>query len=516
MSIELFTGTKLAVAVLAFFVFLLLRRKPNSSGLPLPPGPAKLPILGNFLSLPKSSAWASFAWWGRQFKSDVIHLDVFGTSIIVLNSAKAAQDLLEKKASIYSSRPSQNMLNKLMGWDWNVANMPYGESWRHHRSLLQLGFRPKTAFHYQPQEVKSTHKLLRQILDTPQDLFAHARHSVTTTLMSVAYGIDVSPRDDPYVETARKALHGGFTAGVPGTFLVDYFSFLRFVPEWFPGAGFKTQAKEWKKNATDMVEIPFEVVKRRMENSTAERSFTSMCLEDLGEENDPYQELIIKESAAAIVAGGSDTLTSAFLSFVYAMMTHPEVQQKAQQEIDEVIGNDRLPEFSDEASLPYIGALVTEVLRWKTTAPICVPHMLTEDDTYNGYHLPANSIVIANSWAILHDEQSFPDAFAFTPERFLKDNKTPDTKNKNLTNAIFGFGRRECPGRSTATSSLWLMVASVLATFDIKKPRGVNGKDLNETEPEKYSFGVVNMPLPFQCDILPRSRGASELVKATA
>lgn len=82
--------------------------------------------------------------------------------------------------------------------------------------------------------------------------------------MSITYGITVKPYDDPYIETAEKALYGLVEAAVPGTFLVDSIPLLKYVPSWMPGAEFKRKAKRWRELAIKMVEAPFEVVMRNI------------------------------------------------------------------------------------------------------------------------------------------------------------------------------------------------------------------------------------------------------------
>ncbi|KAJ7469321.1 cytochrome P450 [Mycena galericulata] len=161
-----------------------------------------------------------------------------------------------------------------------------------------------------------------------------------------------------------------------------------------------------------------------------------------------------------------------------------------------------------QESLPYVAALVKEVLRWRTVTPIGFPHFSTIDDEYRGYRIPAGSIVIGNVWAILHNESMYPDPYAFKPERFLLDGKlNPAVRDPQ---AVFGFGRRICPGRHMAMSSIWISIASILATFDITKAVGNNGEIL---EPSfQYTSELVSVPLPFKCSIRPRSKDAAVLV----
>lgn len=80
------------------------------------------------------------------------------------------------------------------------------------------------------------------------------------------------------------------------------------------------------------------------------------------------------------------------------MALNPDAQRKAQAELDSVVGGDRLPQFSDRESLPYVNALVKEVIRWHTVAPIGVPHRSLEDDVYAGHFIPGGSIVMVNQW----------------------------------------------------------------------------------------------------------------------
>ena len=80
------------------------------------------------------------------------------------------------------------------------------------------------------------------------------------------------------------------------------------------------------------------------------------------------------------------------------MTAYPEVQRKAQEEIDRVVGSDRLPNIRDREDLPYVNAIAKEVLRWHPVGPLGFPHLSTEEDVYEGYFIPKGSIVIPNIW----------------------------------------------------------------------------------------------------------------------
>ncbi|KAJ7222152.1 cytochrome P450 [Mycena pura] len=502
--------------VCAFFIFAAtlygLYSRRNRHRLPLPPGPKQLPLVGNLFDVPSTLQWETYMRWSKECDSDIIHFNLAGTSVIVLSSLEATYTLLEKRSAMYSDRSAWTMVKELMGWDFNIALMNYGDEWRTHRRLFNGAFNAKAALKYRPHELIGTHVLLERLLQSPQDFLKHFRQMAGEIIMSVAYGIDVRPTDDPYVALAHKAMHTFSVAAVPGLYLVDTFPILKHVPTWFPLAGFKRQAAEWRKLSRAMLEVPFAETKRQMESGVASPSFTSESLYALKESDDIYyQERHIKCTAGTMYIGGADTTVSALGTFMLGMLTNPAAQKTAQAEIDAVTGGKRLPSFEDEASLPYVSAMVKEALRWKNVTPFAVPRNLKTEDEYHGYRLPAGSIVIGNTWAILHDEALYPDPYAFKPERFLLDGKlNPAVKNPD---SAFGFGRRLCPGRHMATSSIWITVASLLATFDIAKATDENGRVIEPSY--EYLSGGINTPLPFKCSITPRSKDAAALIQRT-
>ncbi|KAJ7625709.1 cytochrome P450 [Roridomyces roridus] len=479
------------------------------SKLPLPPGPRKLPIVGNLFDVPETLQWETYARWSKEYNSSIIHLDLAGKSMIVINSRDAAESLLEKRSSIYSDREDFPMVNDLTGWDF-----VFGDEWRIQRRLFEQSFSVNASSKLEPQQCLASGDLLKWMLSDPEDCIEHFKQMTGEFVMSLAYGIDVQPSNDPYVTLAHDAIGTLGIAAIPGRYLVDSFPILKHVPSWFPGAGFKWQAHEWRKLARGMMELPFAETKRQMELGIARSSFTSDNLDVLKDADAGqafFQERHVVSTAGTMYVGATHTTVSTLATFILAMLASPEAQKKAQLEIDAVTGGEALPTFQDRDSLPYISAIVKEVLRWKNAAPFAVPHRLTVEDEYLGYRLPAGSIVIGNAWALLHDESVYPDPHAFKPERFLLSGQLnpaiPDPE------AAFGFGRRMCPGRHAATSSIWIAVAYMLATFDIQKAVDSDGQIIEPTY--EYVSGLVNTPVPFKCSIKPRSPQAIALIRAS-
>ncbi|KAJ6549064.1 cytochrome P450 [Mycena vulgaris] len=495
----------------ALAVIYLLRPRTSRSQLPLPPGPRKLPLVGNLFDMPSEFPWEAYQAWSRQYDSDIIHLDFAGTSVVVLSSLEATDALLDNRSAIYSDRPGSPMLLDLMGWDFHLAMMKYGDEWRTHRRLFHQGFSVTAAQSFRPKERAATHGLLRRLLRTPEAFSAHLKQMAGEVIMSVAYGIDVLPADDPHIALAEETVQSFNDAN--GRFLVDVMPVLKYVPDWLPGAGFKRKAKAWRKLTRALNDVPFAEVKRQITSGTAPHSFVAESLQLLHESSDAhyYDEATIKGTAASMYSAGSETTATTLATFFLAMLANPAAQKTAQTEIDTVLGQKALPDFADEQAMPYVAALIKEVLRWETVSPLGVPHFLAVEDEYRGYRIPAGSIVFGNVWAILHDETMYPDPYAFKPERFLQEGKpNPDVCDPH---AAFGFGRRICPGLHMASASLWIAISCILATFDITKAVGEDGETIEPSY--KYSSGLTSAPLPFKCSIRPRSKATADLIEAT-
>ncbi|RXW21583.1 hypothetical protein EST38_g4282 [Candolleomyces aberdarensis] len=326
--------------------------------------------------------------------SDIIALEALGMNIIVLDSAEAVSELLERRSHIYSNRPRLPMICELMGWEFNIGLMRYGER-------------------------------------------CMAGHVV----LSIAYGIEPKAEDDPYIRISEEAIHYLVEAAVPGAFLVDIIPAMKYIPEWMPFAHFQRFAKTSRGHIERMRQKPFEEAKH---NASA-TSFVRERLEEMdrttGIDVKAYEEVVMN-TASAMFVGGFDTIIAALCAFMFAMMTHPEVQRRAQSEIDAVLPSGQLPTFEDRESLPYITAMVKEVLRWKPITPMAAAHVLDVDDDYKGYHLPAGSRnQIEWSRAILNDEKIYPDPLEFKPERFL-DSKEDGKEPCPDPWIAFGFGRR--------------------------------------------------------------------------
>ncbi|KAJ3516118.1 hypothetical protein NLJ89_g1326 [Agrocybe chaxingu] len=509
-------ATLLVAALVGLVLCIFARRKKGPyASLPLPPGPKGLPLIGNLLHLPKESQWEAYHKWCKDLDTDILYLNFAGTDVIVLDSSEAANELLERRSSIYSGRARFLMLNELMGWKFSFGFMEYGEQWRKRRRAMHLEFHPTAAAQFKPHSLRAARNLLNRILDSPEDVMGNLRYAAGETIIAAAYGLNIESKDDPYISLAKEAMHTLEIASIPGAFLVDDIPILKYIPDWFPGAGFKRNAKDWKKLALTMREKPFEAAKKNIAAGAPIPSFVSTSLKRMqeGSKGETLTEDIIRDVAAVLYGAGTDTTLSAMAWCILGLLERPDVLLKAQAEIDRVVKPGHLPDFDDESSLPYIAAIVKEALRWYDVVPTALPHRLEVEDEYKGYRLPAGSLIVPNAWAMLHDETIYPDPFTFNPDRFMKDGKfNPDIRDPE--HACWGFGRRICMGRYMALSSIWINIASIIAAFDIKKAVDANGNVIHPTH--EYVSALVRLPLPFRCSITPRSKEMEDLIRSSA
>ncbi|CAE6410773.1 unnamed protein product [Rhizoctonia solani] len=289
-------------------------------------------------------------------------------------------------------------------------------------------------------------------------------------------------------------------------FLVNLIPWLQYVPEWLPGAGWKRIARDWREHKERTFSGIYKWTKQRVIDGVDDYSIIASTLretETWGWSEETVDDFA-KHLGMVLYMGGTDTSVSALVTFVLAMVRFPDLQVKAQQEIDSVTGGNRLPTMKDQSKLPYVERLISEVLRWQPVSPLGVPHVAAREDVYHGYRIPKGAIMFGNLWAMSRDERIYTDPETFDPDRYL-DSAVPVLP-------AFGWGSRLCPGINLADSSLFIAISSILATFNISGPNGPDGtRVIPSTEPSSNS--LVYHPKPFQCSLDPRSELHAQLIR---
>lgn len=190
-----------------------------------------------------------------------------------------------------------------------------------------------------------------------------------------------------------------------------------------------------------------------------------------------------------------------------AMVLHPECQEQAHKELDAHIPRSRLPVLEDRPALPYIDCIIQETYRWLPVTPLGVPHHNREDDVYKGMFIPKGATVFANSWGMSRDERLYQDAASFNPMRYKP--KSEGGRDEPFPAFPFGFGRRICPGRALADTSIWIAVSTILSLFRVEKAHDPSGKELPQVG---MRTGLTSHPLPYDCQIQIRDSHAKALL----
>ncbi|KAI8994213.1 cytochrome P450 [Trametes punicea] len=493
--------------LLLFYLRSVANWQARARGRPLPPGPRRLPIVGNLFNAPSSwKPWVGFRRLIAEF-GEMVYLEVLGQSMLILGSPAVMFDLLDKHSSITSDRAFSPLIS-LAGHDFNLGFMPYGQWWRRHRRSFWQQFHPGVVSRYRPLQQAAVNKFLVKLLDKPKSCQELIRFCISAAAFNVVYGVEINDEQDERITLLDDVVVGLRNVTVSVQFLLEFIPVLRHLPPSTPWIGkvLKEIAASKAPNVR-LVEDEFAEAKTHVVRThlLARMSHTSQ-LQGASQE----EEKITKQVAAShIFDAAICQIFSTAQGFFLAMALYPEVQRKAHAELDAVVGPHRLPDYSDMEALVYISAIVKESLRWHNVIPLGVGHKTTADVDLRGYFIPAGTTVVPNVWSCMHDPEIYPDPDRFNPDRFILDEKLdPDVLDP--ATMAFGFGRRICPGRYFAEAGLFIMIASVLHVFEIHPPVDEHGRAINM----KYeqSHGLMSYPEDFECIVKPRSADAEALI----
>ncbi|KAH6606234.1 hypothetical protein Trco_005387 [Trichoderma cornu-damae] len=487
-SLAVAPGILFLIGILLYHLF--FREKPGIR-LPLPPGPDPLPILGNIRDgpppgVPDYQHWLSF----KDKYGPISSMTVLGQTAIIIHDKEAITELLEKTSLRTSARPKFKF-STMCGFGQYVTLLQYNDQYRLYRKLIhqQIGTKSLASQYADIQDVESKREAAAMILK-----------------LTYGYTIELH-QPDPLVKLIEQVMAYFSEATIPLSWLVDLFPALEHLPDWCPGTGFKRFARECKTIVDASADIPFNFVEKQMEKSTYQPSYTSKLIQVFKNDGKMAKEetaQAIKWTAAVLFAGGSDTTVSTLMAFVLAMVLNPDVQRKAQEEIDRVIGSHRLPAAGDQDKLPYINGIVKESLRYFPITPMGVAHETDEEITFRGYRIPKGSYILPCVWWYLNDPKTYPEPSRFVPERFLAPRNEPDPED------AFGYGRRVCLGRYIAQETLFLTISRTLAAFTIGK--AMQGGKPVDVEC-KHSTGLLDHPVEFPYSIVPRNEEYAEMIR---
>lgn len=466
----------------------------QKSKLRYPPGPKGLPFLGNALDIGPQRPQLTYAQWGKTY-GDIVYTPTFGQDIIIVNSEKAARVLADGRPEIYSDR-YRSSIYRVYGTYRMTIVMEYGNEWKTHRRLFHLSLRNDVIGQYNDLYLDHARQLLDNLLRDSTNIFEHFDLYAGAVVVELIYGRRVEGKDDPVFAMANglaEMLCKEVTAN--RVVLLKVLPFLQYLPSWFPGAGFKRNAARCRDMVTKMAELPFTMAKDEMEHGVLSHCMVSDMLK-----HGAVEESAAKAAVSSIYIAGAETTATVLKTVALVMILYPDVQDEVHKELDAVIGRGTLPTFADRSRLPYLQAVLYEVIRWNPPTPLGLPHVTTASDIYEGYYIPKGTMVLFNYWAM--KDHGYDDPDRFDPTRHLTSDGQLSPQARQNISIFFGFGKRACPGRFFAEHSLWAATAVMLSAVKFGKARDSFGKYI-DVEPV-FSHGLVSCPAPFPCFITSR------------
>jgi len=325
----------------------------------------------------------------------------------------------------------------------------------------------------------------------------YAGRYALNNMLTISFGTRTDTASDPLVERALAMAMEFMDLTGPWSNPIDFIEPLQWIPTRMRSRG--------RKLHDDLIEVYGAMilrVKARLDaGEHVPDCLAKTLIETQEQENLDWEDLCML--AAVFTLGGVHSTSGIIQWFLALIPSHPDVQVRACEELDRVIGRDRWPTAEDEENLPYIRAIIKEVQRVHAPFWMATPHCSSEDFVYQGQFIPKGTVMVLNCYTLHHNEERYPDSFTFNPDRYLGDNlscaesaKLPNVMERD--HWTFGAGRRICPGLHVAERELFLAIARLLWSFSMHE---IPGEPICLDEYEGLSGRT---PLPYNVQLVPR------------
>ncbi|EIN06320.1 cytochrome P450 [Punctularia strigosozonata HHB-11173 SS5] len=503
MELPLLAG--IALCALGYLIVRLSQTSRRRKG--LPPGPPTLPLLGNLHLYSPRLTYLLYTDWAKKY-GDVFSLILGPVLVVVLSSADAVREIMDRRSALTADRPACHF-DDIMHDGKYLTMARYSDDWRALRKAANSVLTPQSALKHVAIQRAESIQCMYDLLKTPKRLWWHLRRTSNSSIFCVLYGKRAPTSDSADLNAAFHAVEGVIELITPGNFApVDMFPILRYVPERW--ARWKTRCRE---------------------TENAERHVHSRMLQECRERVakgrnaniEPFMDVVVKRQqelqltdemvmwlGVVLMDGGSHTTPAFMQSFVMLLTAYPDVQRKLHEEIDAVVGGDRIPHLDDFDHLPYLQATIKETHRYRPVFPTCISHAASQELTYGGYFIPKGSMITVNLWGIYHDPDVFDDPESFIPDRFLESEfgVRPGVDGSVFKHTMpFGFGRRICPGRHVAEHALRIQTMDLIWGFDFTSEKCV------DIDFDAYEPNVMMTPKPFELDVKVRSRTHEKIIQ---
>ncbi|KAE8373971.1 cytochrome P450 [Aspergillus bertholletiae] len=486
------------VALVQFLKPTDLKWSPGKKRWAMPPGPPGVPVLGNLRQMMEARRGAlSFNKWLASLVpyGEMVTLHMGSKTWVVLNSDRAVSEIIAKRGKITNERPHMPVASDLVS-NGKRTVIRQEEEWREGRRVMhQLLSGSNLKVYAGMQELESV-DMLRRYLREPNLWFAHHFRYATSVLYRIVMGYPLNKTTAELDAYQRVTIE--FVTTINRSY-VDFFPSVSKLPHFLqPWRRFWAEMGSFHRHVFQEWWKP---VKAAVSSGSAPPSFVRDVLlhPDMRFSGDDEEAMYL---ATSVMAAGGDNTRMTLNVFIMAMVTRPEAQARAREEVDRVCTDGeslRLPRMSDLPSMPYVAAMIKEVLRWRPTVPIVPPHQLTQDLEFDEYFIPAGTTFLINSIGL---SKEFDNAHEFLPERWIAGSGADKVPNF----WGFGGGRRICVGWKVAEQALFIAFARLLYCFELS-PNG-------PIDDERLSHQAVNEPFPVKATV--RSAAHASLIEDEA
>ncbi|KAM5559623.1 cytochrome P450 76A1 [Rosa sericea] len=490
----------------------------------LPPGPRWWPLVGNIFQLGWAPPHESFAILARKH-GPIMTLWLGSMSTVVISSSILAREMFKNHDVVLAGRKIYEAMKGDYGNEGSLITAQYGPHWRMLRRLCNTEFFVTSRLDAM-RGVRGT--CIDRMVQFIEDASTSDKSDIGTNVESIDVGRFfflmafnlignlMFSKDllDPKSERgAGFFYHAGKVmemAGKPN--MADFFPVLR----WLDPQGIR---KNTQFHVEKAFEIAGEFIKERLESMDNDgydvdiektKDFLDVLLQYDSQGNGVDEEAYRFSSPRTInvivfemFTAGTDTTTSTLEWAMAELLNNPKTLQKVQTELRSTISSGKKLEERDIENLPYLKAVIKETLRLHPPLPFLVPHMAMDSCEMLGHHIPKDTQILVNVWAIGRDPKTWEDPLIFKPERFLEPNMV-DYKGHHFEFIPFGSGRRMCPAVPLVSRVLPLALGSLLHSFDWVLPDGLKPENMDMAERMgitlRKSVPLEVIPIPYKGD----------------
>jgi len=474
----------------------------------MPDGPKGLPIVGSFFSMTNYPE-LTLDFWAKKF-GDLYTVWLGSQPFVIVSDPEIAKDLMVTNGANFSNRKNMFIKSQNIFVGRGITATPYNNRWRKHRRIAYSWLNQTAVDSYSPVLDREAAVLIKALYElgkngahvNPQP---HAGRASLNNMATITFGIRTDSFDHPLVARALKLSREFMNCTGPMSNLIDFVPALQYFP-----TPLKSRAKKLHKGLVETYGGFITDLDRKIKSGEqVEESLSSHMLAIREEEDLDHLDMTILTSAFMI--GGVETTAAIMQWFCALIPAYPEIQKKAQEELDRVVGRDRFPSIEDEKNLPYCHAIIKEIERVRNPFWLGTPHTASEDFTYKGKFIPKDTVVVLNTYSMHNNPERHPEPEKFNPERYINDPLTSAESSaladpKERDHWMFGAGRRICPGMNVAEREIWLAIARMLWAFNMAE---IPGKPIDLKE---YDGKSGRSPVPFEVTFTPRHENVKTVI----